>query len=170
MKRDIRTLFKDEEHKDYELPEGHREEFIKKLETTPKKRYGTWMRIAAAIVVALALSYTVYKNMNTTTDALPILAQMEAMEVNYLENIDKEWQNFVSIAEDKTLVDRYRNKLDGLSRNYEELSIQFKQNPDDITVVEQLVANLQRRLDLLKDIQSHIIILNQKNEHHEKQF
>ncbi len=170
MKRDIRTLFKDDNRNDYELPEGHREEFLKKLEQPSKRRYTLWMRIAAVFVVALALSYTIYKNMGRPSDTLPILAQIEAMEVNYLKSIDKEWQSFVAIAEDKALVNRYRKKLDDLSKNYEELSIQFKGNPDDIIVVEQLVANLQRRLDLLKDIQSHIIILNQKNEHHEKQF
>ena len=97
----------------------------------------------------------------------PIVAQIEAVEAKYLEDIEEEWENFVAIADDAILVERFRKKLNALDADYHDISIQFKQDSNNILVIESLVENLQTRLQLLKDIQNHIKILNQINEQHE---
>lgn len=97
-----------------------------------------------------------------------MIAQVEAVEAEYLREINTEWTNFVAIANDKVLVARFKKKLDELDKDYQLISKQFKSNASNIQVVEALVENLQTRLQILKDIQEHIKILNQKNEQNEK--
>jgi archaellum component FlaC len=97
-----------------------------------------------------------------------MIAQIEAVEAEYLKDIEKEWENFIAIAEDEILVERFKKKLNKLDKDYQEISAQFKNYSNDIMVVESLIDNLQTRLQILKDIQEHIKILNQNNGHYEK--
>ena len=78
-----------------------------------------------------------------------------------------EWQNFLELAKDENLIQRYKSKLEDLDTDYRLISEQFKHDTNNILVIQDLVNNLQTRLQLLKDIQQHIILLNQKNEQHE---
>jgi hypothetical protein len=66
------------------------------------------------------------------------------------------------MANDEKLVDRFRNKLADLELDYQEITLQFKADRNNIEVIESLIENLKERLQLLKDIQEHINILNQK--------
>ncbi|WP_431135009.1 hypothetical protein [Psychroserpens mesophilus] len=176
MKQDIRDLFTNEEGSGSQLPEHHRQEFYDKLKASRPKRKSSLSRnyllkMAAVILLFLALTFVI----NTTTDKVSnqiadesvMETQINAIEKQYLTNIDDEWQNFIRITDDDTLVKRYKQKLDDLDKDYKEISNQFKADQNNILVVEALVDNLKTRLQLLKDIQEHIKVLNQKNEHYE---
>tara|TARA_R110002124_G_scaffold281727_3_gene456348 strand:- start:8 stop:523 length:516 start_codon:yes stop_codon:yes gene_type:complete len=169
MKQDIRDLFK-EDNDLKTLPENHRTEFLKKLEKEPKKTTASflWLKIAAVLLVALTVGLSIFYTKPATEEVSPIVAQIEAVEAEYLKNIETEWQNFVAIAEDEVLVERFRKKLKELDADYQDISIQFREDSDNILVIEALVDNLQNRLQILKNIQKHIKILNQNNEHYEK--
>ena len=164
MKRDIRHLFKDEDPNLKTLPKQHRAEFLEKLKKQPKKKATSFfkLKIAVVLLIALALSYTVFYNTSKTVEVSPIIAQVEAIEAEYLNNIETEWQNFIAITDDAVLVERFKNKLEDLDNDYKAISIQFKEDSNNILVIEALVENLQTRLTILKDIQKHIAILNQK--------
>jgi hypothetical protein len=167
MKRDIRDLFQEEEDL-RPLPEQHREEFLLKLKTQPKKKVGitSWLKIAV-VVIGLTVALSLHYNLPEAPQVSPIVAQVEAVEAEYLKDIEAEWESFVAIAEDEVLVARFKKKLAELDGDYQEISAQFKVDSNNILVVEALVENLENRLQLLKDIQKHIKILNQKNEHNE---
>ena len=169
MKQDIRDLFKGEEDLKT-LPDNHRTEFLEKLQKLPskKKTSYSWLRIAAVLLVALTIGLSLFYSQPDTEEVSPMVAQIEAVEAEYLQNIEIEWQNFLAIAEDEVLVERFRKKLDELDADYQDISVQFKEDSNKILVIEALVDNLQTRLQILKDIQKHIKILNQKNEQHEK--
>ncbi len=169
MKRDIRDLFKQEEGLKT-LPQNHRIEFLAKLKKQPKHKPNMffWMRTAAIVVIALTVGSGVYYNKLNNESASTMIAQIEAVEAEYLKDIEKEWKNFLSIANDEVLVARFKKKLDELDSDYKEISIQFKNDTNNILVIEALVDNLQTRLQILRDIQEHIKILNQKSEHYEK--
>lgn len=167
MKRDIRELFKDNEAQTA-LPKNHRAEFLEKLQQQPKPatNYKHWLRIAVVAVIALGIGFGVlYKspieNQNT------MVAQIQAIEAQYLQDIDTEWHNFVALTKDDVLVARYKKRLDALDADYQDISAQFQNDTNNILVIEALVENLQTRLQLLKDIQEHINILNQNNEQYE---
>jgi len=167
MKRDIRDLFREEETLKT-LPNNHEVEFLEKLKASNKKKNKPfiWMKIAAILVIGLMIGYTII-NRDPIEEISPMTAQIEAVEAKYLEDIEKEWQNFVAIADDEILITRFKKRLDELDKDYQEISTQFKNDSNNIAVVESLVENLQTRLQILKDIQEHIKILNQKNEHYE---
>lgn len=168
MKQDIRELFGMEEDLKT-LPDNHRAEFLDKLnqqKQSKNKRY-TWIRAVAVVVVALTIGFALYP-IQPTENISPFIAQVEAVEAEYLEEIKTEWQNFVAIADDEVLVERFRKKLDELDADYKNISIQFRANPNNIEIVELLIDNLQTRSQILKNIQEHIKILNQNNEQYEK--
>jgi len=168
MKRDIRDLFNEEETLKT-LPANHRIEFLEKLKAQSKKKKNSlsWLKIASVLLIALTVGFSLFYNPPEKTKVSPIVAQIEAVEAEYLQNIKAEWESFVALADDPILVERFRKKLDELDTDYQEISIQFKDDSNNILVIESLVDNLQTRLQILKDIQAHIKILNQKNEQHE---
>lgn len=167
MKRDIRDLFKEEDSLK-KLPENHRTEFLKKLQE-PDKPKQNWLRmlsLVAVFVIALTIGFNLMES--KPEQQTPIIAQIEAVEAEYLANIETEWQSFIALAKDEVLIERFRNKLNELDADYQDISLQFKNDSNNILVIEALVDNLQIRLQILKDIQEHIKILNQNNEQHEK--
>lgn len=163
MKRDIRNLFKQEDQLK-ELPKNHRKEFLEKLkEQQPKKSNPHYfIRIVAILIIGISVGVTILYQKPKNQDKLPIVAQVEAIETSYLKEINNEWKNFLLIAKDEHLIERFRKKLAELNKDYQELSAQFKNDSNNILVVEALLENLQNRLQILKDIQSHIKLLNQK--------
>ena len=168
MKQDIRDLFK--EDVDFKtLSENHRAEFLDKLNSQPKPKTSStnWLKIAAVAILALTVGFSIFYKSPQKTEVSPIVAQIEAVEAEYLKDIEAEWASFVAIAEDPSLVSRFKMKLDDLDQDYQTIAKEFKAQPNNILVIEDLVSNLQTRLKLLKDIQAHIKILNQKNEQHE---
>jgi hypothetical protein len=168
MKRDIRDLFKEEENFK-SLPDNHRTEFLEKLKKQSEKKSANfpWLKIAAVLFVALSAGLSIFYKTAEEAEVSTIVAQIEIVEAEYLKDIETEWQSFLAIAEDEKLVERFRNKLDDLDTDYKEISAQFRKDGNNILVIESLLGNLQTRLKILKDIQKHIKILNQKNEQNE---
>jgi hypothetical protein len=171
MKRDIRGLFNNEDELEAkQLPGNHRAEFLKKLHKPHKPMQKTlgMLRLIAVLFIACFVIFNVLEmDAKKPEPSTLIIAQIETIETEYLKDIETEWQNFVAIAEDEILVERFRKKLKELDTDYQDISKQFKSDANNILVIEALVDNLQTRLRILKDIQAHIKILNQKNEHNE---
>lgn len=162
MKQDIRDLFKEEDKHFKSLPSNHRVEFKKKLQKQFKPSKVSWLRVAALFLIALTAGAGVYFSLPQKETELPIVAQIKTVEAEYLEHIENEWNNFISLTDDKILVARYQKKLNELDKDYQDISSQFTKNPNDLLTIEALIDNLKTRLKLLKDIQQHIHILNTK--------
>ena len=136
MKQDIRNLFKEEEDLKT-LPDNHRAEFLDKLnkqKQSKNKRY-TWIGAVAVVVVALTIGFALFTK-QPTENISPFIAQVEAVEAEYLEEIKTEWQNFIALADDEVLVARFKKKLDELDNDYKIISKQFKSDANNIQVVE----------------------------------
>jgi hypothetical protein len=175
MKRDIRDLFTDNEVSEHKLPKGHKEAFkVKLLEVKPNKtskvfNYKWLYKIAAMLLVFLALGYVLFPKNNTDNfrNTTEFTKQIKTIEEDYLISINKEWESFLLLAKDDNLVSRYKKRLEDLNADYKEIAKQYRDDNTDILMIEALVENLQTRLNLLKDIQKHINLLNQENEHYE---
>lgn len=171
MEHDIRKLFEKENLENKELPKFHRQEFLKKLEESqkkkPQKKPFFFYKIASILIIFGALFYLTidYNKPNKKEDS--ILVQVKNIEKVYVESINKEWNKFVAITNDTVLVDRYKEKLNQSKKDYKTLTVSLDENPDSIHILEAIISNLQRRLELLKNIQEHIKELNQKNTSHE---
>ena len=176
MKRDIRDLFKGDEYESKSLPDGHREEFFSKLKASqPHKQrrtnYGDVIKVAASLLLFFAVTFVVIKTVGEAPSELAegsaIERQVQDLEKKYLASINEEWNSFISLTKDDQLIDRYERKLEELDQRYKAITVKFKNDPNDIIVLEELVDNLKTRLQLLKDIQTHIKLINQTNEQHE---
>lgn len=177
MKKDIRDLFESEDgDSKKKLPDSHRDEFYKKLKASRPSRtksVNTFyiIKIAAALFLFIAIGVFMIKSYEPSSEMLvetsTIEQQIKQVEKDYLTSIDVEWKSFIALAEDEQLVERYELKLEDLDKDYKLIASKFKNDTNNIFVIEELVTNLQTRLKLLKDIQEHIKLLNQENEHHE---
>lgn len=174
MKRDIRTLFKDGLESGKSLPENHLEEFEQKLNNTLTDKPNTFrsiriLKIAVSIALLFALSYALYtksiiKEPNIASD---LEIQVSQIERQYLKQIEDAWQNFLSVTDDQNLIEKYRQKLKMLDQDYVEFSKNFQHNPNNLTSLENLIFNLQTRLQFLEDIVNHIHELNAQNKIYE---
>lgn len=166
MERDIRDLFKVKNDFNKDLPKNHREDFIKKLgEHQPKKKSKKsykFLKIAASLLLIISC-VLLYKNTISLPQKSAIELQMQAIEKDYLSSIKKEWNSFKEIATDTILVNKYEEKLKKSKLEYRKITKQLKDFPNDINLLESLITNLQRRLQLIKEINEHIKELNPKN-------
>ena len=166
MEHDIRDLFKNKEQLIKELPKGHRTDFIKKLDDAKKNRtkkigYSV-LKIAASILLIVCCGYF-YQNTFSTPIKTAFEIQLEGIENEYLKNIDKEWNSFIEVTNDTILIRNYQEKIKESDIDYKKITTQLKESPNNINVLESLIDNLQRRLQLIRDIKDHINELNQKN-------
>lgn len=166
MEHDIRDLFKVKNDFNKDLPKNHREDFIKKLgEHQPKKELKKsykFLKIAASLLLIISC-VVLYKNTIALPQKSAIELQMQAIEKDYLNSINKEWNSFKEIATDTILVNKYEEKLKKSKLEYRKITKQLKDFPNDINLLESLITNLQRRLQLIKEINEHIKELNPKN-------
>ena len=144
------------------LPKGHRAEFLEKLSATGKVPsthtiHFSWKNIAAALIVLVGMGVFIYSNMsNTTTEESPLLAEMKAIEREYLTHIASEWESFQLTANDAYLVQKYEERLQNLDASYQELKQEFLVQKNSLTVLDKMIQNLQMRLTLLQEIQQHL--------------
>lgn len=169
MKQDIRDLFDKDALPKKKLPVPHEEEFMRKLKRAAplksrKKKMKPFLKAAATIALLISVGYYLNKE-DIKKTALEI--HFEQIEKEYLTSINNEWEAFIKITDDQSLIKRYKEKLQELDDSYKEISEQYSKDSNDISAIEGLIENLQRRLQLLKDIKEHIIELNQKNKSNE---
>ncbi len=170
MKQDLRDLFKMEEENVKPLPDTHRTEFIQKLNATKSSKVDKtiFYKVAASLVLFLAIGYLMVNTLNVKDKHVSSLElQIEQVETQYLSNIEIEWERFLKLTKDEKLIQRYKQKLESLDKEYQDVSKSFKANTNNILIIESLVENLQTRLQLLKNIQAHIKLLNQKTNDYE---
>ena len=172
MEQDIRKLFNTENETDTQLPLTHRAEFQNKLRNAKQKqkpRFNAVYKYAAIALLFFAIGYVSIQQIIAPSEVeeTALELQLKEVEQQYLDHIDKEWENFKSLTNDERLIHRYEQKLDELNNDYQELSIQFEEDRSNILTIEKLISNLQTRLQFLKDIQSHIKTLNKEIQQHE---
>lgn len=176
MKKDIRDLFKKEEDLNVKLPQFHRQEFLEKLNDSKRKApkaltYGYIYKMAAALILLFAIGSVVSKSFDNdlkeVVDESTIEKQMKNIEKGYVTSIDNEWKSFLKLTKDEKLIDRYEKKLSSLDTEYRVILETFKNDNNNVTVIEELIGNLQTRLKLLKDIQAHIKLLNKNRKENE---
>lgn len=173
MEQDIRKLFNTEDETNHQLPLTHRGEFQSKLKQATQKQKPSfkWVyKYAAIAILFLSLGYIFIKQdvvVPIEPEETALQLQLKEVEQQYLNHIEKEWESFKTLTDDDRLIQRYEQKLEDLNKDYQELSQQFQDDGNNILLIEKLIYNLQTRLQFLKDIQSHIQILNKEIKQHE---
>lgn len=182
MARDIKEILKNYDAEPPKLREGHSERFEAKLniifsEETEKEKSSSyqWLKIAAMVVVLLAVSFFGYQQLsknNATitdntdavvknTDETPentdspkltladISPDLKKVEDYYMAGINVQLASLKITDENKDLVDGYMQRLAELDKEYTALNAELsKVGPSEATVTA-LIENLKIRLDLL---------------------
>ncbi|OSY88988.1 hypothetical protein WH52_04825 [Tenacibaculum holothuriorum] len=167
MKQDIRTLFKDIDSNEKELPKNHRDDFIIKLNKNSSSKRKLTKFIAAASVLLIFSLFLFWNSDEKQEPTHQLITHVKQIEDEYLQNIDTEWNRFIELTNDQKLISKYKVRLDKLSNEYSKISADFSKNPNNINILEKLINNLKYRLQILKDIKEHINLLNQKNNTYE---
>ncbi len=161
--KDLRELMKDQRGDKVRLPAYHRDDFICKLKGEKPSIFGSLWKIAAAILVLVAMGGG-YFSLTNNEDKNESQSQFTSIEQQYLNSIEQEYQNFRDLSSDPVLLKRYESQLDALKQEYNDLMQLIEENGREPYLTERLIDNLEKRLDLLRNIQSHIKILNEQNE------
>lgn len=170
MKQDIRDLFKQKSLPKKKLPDFHEDDFLEKLTTFNQKKksktFSPILKIAASIALILSVGYYfLNSDVKIENHNQPeMLVEIKQIEKEYYNNIKIEWDKFISLTDDQNLINKYQEKLKSLDLSYQEILIQYKTDKNNLIVIEALIQNLKNRLQLLKDIQQHINLLNKEHE------
>jgi hypothetical protein len=166
MKRDIREIFKKEALQKKKLPNFHEDEFLRKLKEQNKneKPQSSFLILKVAVSIALIISVGyIFLKSEIKADSQPkLLVQVKKIEKEYLNQINIEWKNFVKLTKDENLIQKYKEKLFSLNEDYKSITKQLEKDAYNVFVLENLIKNLQRRLELIKDIKEHLKELNKK--------
>lgn len=168
MEKDLRNLFDIEEFPKKKLPAGHEVDFMQKLnQQKPMKKNSQsfFLKVAASIAIIFTVGYFVINATNSDSQT-ELQKQVAQIEKNYLKQINQEWKTFEVTAKDPNLINYYKERLDRLKKDYDQISKRFSEDPNNILILEELIQNLQRRLELLKNIQKQIEA-NKQNKRYE---
>lgn len=198
MAQDIEKMFENyDDPKTPKLREGHQARFEAKLNkafskpiSEEKKTPMPWLKIAAMLVVLLAVSFFGYQQLsknnaiidsnNTVVDntsdsgisadtpkltLADISPDLKKVQDYYMTGINMQLASLKITDENKELVDGYMQRLSELDKEYTALNAELsKVGPTEATVTA-LIDNLKFRLDLLFKLKSKLKELkNQKNE------
>ncbi len=198
MARDIKKMFENYTPELSELPKGHEARFEAKLNaifseriSEEKKTTIPWLKIAATVVVLLAVSFFGYQQLSKTnpndSDNLKnavvnnnsetvkedtqqftladISPDLKKVQDYYMTGINVHLASLKITDENKDLVDGYMERLAELDREYTALNLELnKVGPTEATVTA-LIDNLKLRLDLLFKLKNKLKELkNQDND------
>jgi len=188
MAREIRELFKEDSKLTNEtMKQGHEARFLDKLDTAlpqQNKPKFSWLNIAASIIIILGVSYGGYQIFNEkSTELKPervvnnggdsqkgsevkkittlgdISPEFKKVEDYYVANINLELSKVKITPENKELFDGYIAKLEELNIEYNRLSLELANGPDELTI-NALINNLKLRLNLMYRLQEQLKQLN----------
>lgn len=198
MAQDIKKMFENyDDPKTPKLREGHQARFEAKLDkafseniSEEKNTSLPWLKIAAMVVVLLAVSFFGYQQLsknnaiidsnNTVVDntsetgdktdtpkltLADISPDLKKVEEYYMAGINVQLASLKITDENKDLVDGYMQRLAELDTEYNSLNAELsKVGPTEATVTA-LIDNLKLRLDLLFKLKNKLKELkNQNNE------
>jgi len=197
MAQDIKKLFEDYTPKPNSLPKGHEARFEAKLDnafTNPSTHKTNpltlWLKIAAVLVVFLAVSFFGYQQLanngsifsintnnsvveNTTetpnANSTPkitlanISPDLKKIETYYTAGINVQLASLKITDENKDVVDGYMQRLAQLDKEYAALNTELNNVGPTEATITALIDNLKRRLDLLFRLKNKLKELKTQN-------
>jgi hypothetical protein len=193
MAQDIREMFKNDlSIPDEGLKRGHEGRFNARLdahfgkEAKAKAEGYLWMKIAAVLVVLIAISGLLLNNpLSTGTQAeqtveanslattQPVKVQLsdfspeyKQIEDSYLATIHMELAQLNVTDDNKAIVDAYMGQLEELNQEYDRLNADLVETGVNDYNIQSLIDNLQFRLDLLNKLKEKLneLQVSQNNE------
>lgn len=153
---------------EFELPKGHEERFLQKLnqqKSTKKKNTINYWKIAAVLIPICMLSIYFVLEFDSEpkqtevnlAEYSPELSQAEN-HFSYIINEKVKEVNSLKNPENKFMIENSLKELDSLQSNYNQLLKDLKQSGGNPLVVKSVMTNLQLQLKVLESVFNQIEI------------
>ena len=178
MSQDLRSLFKTDREKEYQMPEGHENRFRERLqESFPKKRKSSysWMGIAASVAFLLGFGvwYFLPSGQLPSEDVQTVVARdsvqtpatislgdlspdLKKLEQYYTTNINMELASLDISEENRMVADDFIARLRELDSEYKLLSQELNEIGPNEQTISAMIKNFQYRLQLLVKLKSKL--------------
>jgi hypothetical protein len=188
MKKDMKEWFAQQEFDTNQLPEGHEQRFLARLEAAceektnkepvqlPKARVINVSNIlkwsAAAVIAILIGSASFYVGQSQSYELKSVSPAMAQAQSNYVEVIDQQLtalNKMQSPATERIIADAKSNLLK-LETDYKKIQNDFKSNSDNPAVIDAMILNFKTRILLLEDARAQIKAKKQQLKKQENEF
>lgn len=149
----------------FELPKGHEERFLQKLNqqsANQKSSFNYW-KIAAVLIPICMLSIYFVLEFETAPQQTQMSLAEYSPELSEAENhfafmINEKVKEIKSLqnSDNKHMIDHSLNELDSLQSNYNQLLKDLKQSGGNPLVIKSVVTNLQLQLEVLESVLNQI--------------
>ncbi|MBX2828016.1 MAG: hypothetical protein KTR22_07625 [Flavobacteriaceae bacterium] len=185
MAQDIRKMMQQDKEERASLSKGHEARFEKRLqeafsEKKEKRATFLWMKIAAAVMVFLGLTYGFFfwgndgggtENPDEIT-VIPeevdpgitlgdISPELKKVQDFYLNGIQVQLASLEEDNDNKELIDGYKKRLAELDKEYERLNKELNEVGPTEATINALIDNLKLRLELLFKLKNKLKELKQ---------
>lgn len=155
------TSLHSEEFNDNDLPEGHLERFIAKLDSSFHSNrkllkfqiYATAASVIAVIAISAILLIKVSQFRQHPSLLAGVSPELEEAELYYQSRIEER----MKVLEVNNLVDeQVLNDLKEIDNSFEFISKDLKKNPGDDRIIQAVMRIYQLKLDMINDLLSQL--------------
>lgn len=158
-----------------ELPRGHEERFLNKLQQQKKNKGGylNWFLSAAAVLVIGFGVYFTLQDSGPIQESASEFASAESMEAHdYFASVVEQELKVLQSKENeltKPLIDDALEQMKLFEADYQLILQEFNKNGETKQIFRALIMNFQARIQFLEDVIQKIEIINhQQHIQHEK--
>ncbi|MGB0788227.1 MAG: DUF4179 domain-containing protein [Marinirhabdus sp.] len=146
-----------------ETPPGHQNRFAVRLQRAKRqarkgRKWSTPLYVAAAVVVLLAVGLQLFTPQGQTAGLATVSPEMETTENYFLTTIAHELQNLAAENDPtvQAIVNDALQHIELLETDYEQLRTDLVKSGYNKRVVHGMIANLQTRMQLLKQVSQKV--------------
>ncbi len=155
------TIQKNKAFFDDDLPEGHNQRFLDKLDSslheTKKSRLNIYLAVAASIVFLLSVSYIVLLSSNIFTPDNDLFAGMTPELYETEEYYKNEIIQKMEILSNQDAIDQdVMSDLKDIDKSFRNIKKDLRVNPGDERIISAVINTYQIKLDLLNEILDRI--------------
>jgi len=153
MEDKLQNFFSENEF-DFKTPStGHLERFERKLNTPKKQQKTSWKWLSVAASVVLVLGFWLGSNhQKRQLDLADVSPKMEEVQSYFVSTINQEIKTLEKnrSLETETIIENALDELEELEDNYKVFVHELTKNGKHKSVINAMIKNYQRRLDILE--------------------
>jgi hypothetical protein len=188
MKKDMKEWFAQQDFDTNQLPEGHEQRFLARLEAAceeeidteplqvskgPRFNLSSILKWSAAAVIAILIgSASFYMGQSESYELKSVSPAMAQAQSNYVEVIDQQLtalHQMQSPATERIIADA-KSSLLKLETDYKKIQNDFKSNSENPAVIDAMIQNFKTRILLLEDARAQIKAKKQQLKKQENEF
>ncbi len=163
---DLKKRFSGSNMEEMELPKGHRERFLSKLDKDRSKGRSHLWKVAAGLAIVIASSAIYWSAKNSVLQTAEVKEQeeeqleseyaipIEDAAVYYKQTLEAQFaklNEFYKDEDSKQLIEETKLLIAELQKEYEKLEKDLERTGDERIVIA-MIGNYQKRIELLEEL------------------